>query len=69
MTQGAGCHNIDWDMSDEKSAACMFDRTELYRELSAIEIDLRQRLRFGHRIKKTIAEMIRDMEELLSTSG
>jgi len=56
-------------MSDEKSAACMFDRTELYRELSAIEIDLRQRLRFGHRIKKTIAEMIRDMEELLSTSG
>jgi len=69
VTQGTGCHTIAWDMSDEKSAACMCDRTELYRELSAIEIDLRQRLRFGHRIKKTIAEMITDIEELLSPSG
>jgi len=66
VTQGTGCHSIDWDMSDEKSAACIFDRTELYRELSDIEIDLRQRLRFGHRIRKTIAEMIVDIEELLA---
>ncbi len=43
----------------------MFDCTELYRELSAIEIDLRQRFRFGYRIAKTIAATIRDIEELL----
>jgi hypothetical protein len=66
VTQGIGCHNVDWDMSGEKSAACMFDRTDLYRELSAIEIDLRQRLGFGLRIKKTIAEMITDIERLLA---
>ncbi len=66
VTQGSGCRNVDWDMLDEKSSACMFDRTELYRELSAIEIDLRQRFGFGHRINKTIAEMITDIEELLA---
>jgi hypothetical protein len=64
-TQGAGCHRVEWDMSPEKSAECMLDRTDLYRELSGIEIDLRQKLGFGHRIKKTIAEMIVDIEELL----
>lgn len=65
VTQGIGCHKIDWDMSDEKSAACMFDRTDLYRELSAIEIELRRQLGFGHRINMTIAEMITKMEDLL----
>ncbi len=68
VIEGSGCHIIDWDLPDEKNAACVFDRTELYRDLSAIEIDLRQRLRFGQRIKKTIAEMITDMEELLSVA-
>jgi hypothetical protein len=63
-TQGAGCHKLNWDMSSEKNAACMFDRTDLYRELSGIEIELRQKLGFGHRIKKTIAEMITDIDEL-----
>jgi len=65
VTQGTGCHKIDWDMSDEKSAACMLDRTDLYRELSTMEIELRQQLDFGHRIKMTIAEMITEMEALL----
>jgi hypothetical protein len=65
-TQGIGCHKVDWDMSDEKSAACICDRTGLYRELSKIEIELRQQLGFGHRINKTIAEMIVDIEELMS---
>ncbi len=64
-TQGIGCHRIDWDMSPEKSAECMFDRTDLYRELSGIEIELRQRLGFGHRIKMTIAEMIAEIGRLL----
>jgi hypothetical protein len=66
-TRGIGCHKVDWDMSDERAAACICDRTGLYRELSKIEIELRQQLGFGHRIKKTIAEMITDMEELLIT--
>jgi hypothetical protein len=68
-TQGIGCHRVGWDMSAEKTAACMFDRTDLYRELSGIEIELRQKLGFGHRIKKTIAEMISDIEELLSSEN
>ena len=68
-TRGIGCHKVGWDLSDEKSIACMCDRTELYRELSGIEIELRQKLGFGHRIKKTIAEMITDIEELLGKEG
>lgn len=65
VTRGGGCHKIDWDLLDEKSSACMLDRTDLYRELSAIEIDLRQLLGFGHRINMTIAEMLTEMEDLL----
>jgi Fe-S-cluster containining protein len=65
-TQGSGCHKIDWDMSDEKSYACMLDRTDLYRELAAVEIELRQLLGFSHRIKMTIAEMLTEMEDLLA---
>lgn len=65
VTRGGGCHKVDWDLSDEKSAGCMLDRTDLYRELSAIEIELRQLLGFGHRIKMTISEMLTEMEELL----
>ncbi|MBI5634190.1 MAG: hypothetical protein HZA15_12020 [Nitrospirae bacterium] len=68
-TQGIGCHRIDWDMSPEKSADCMFDRTDLYRELSGIEIELRQKLGFGNRIKMTIAEMIVEAERLLTISN
>ncbi len=67
-TQGIGCHRIDWDMSAEKSAECMFDRTDLYREQSGIEIELRQKLGFGQRIKMTIAEMITEIEKLLIKS-
>jgi len=65
-TQGSGCHKVDWGLSSEKSADCMFDRTDLYRELSGIEIELRQKLGFGHRIKVTIAEMIVEIETLLA---
>jgi hypothetical protein len=46
----------------------MFDRTDLYRELSVIEIELRQKLGFGQRIKMTIAEMIIKIEGLLKAS-
>jgi len=67
-TQAGGCHRRDWDMSSEKSAGCLFDRTDLYRELSGIEIELRQKLGFGHRIKMTIAEMIVEIEGLLKAS-
>ena len=67
-TQGTGCHKVDWDMSSEKSAECMFDRTDLYRELSGSEIELRQKLGFGQRIKMTIAEMIVEIEGLLKAS-
>lgn len=67
-TQGSGCHRRDWDMSPIKSADCMFDRTDPYRELSGIEIELRQKLGFGHRIKMTIAEMIVEIEGLLKAS-
>lgn len=66
-TQGGGCHRVDWDMSSEKSGDRMFDRTDLYRELSGIEIELRQKLGFGHRINMTIAEMITEIEGLLAT--
>lgn len=66
--QGIGCHRIDWDMSSEKSTECMFDRTDLYRELSGIEIELRQKLGFSQRIKMTIAEMITEIEKLLIKS-
>ena len=65
-TRGGGCHRIEWDISAGKSAESMLDRTELYRELSHIEIELRQKLGFGSRIKKTIAEMITDIEEFLA---
>jgi Fe-S-cluster containining protein len=64
-THGSGCHRIDWDMAADKSADCMFDRTDLYRELSGIEIELRKELNFGQRIKMTIAEMITEMDNLL----
>ena len=67
-TQGIGCHRVDRNVSFEKSAENMFDRTDLYRELSGIEIELRQGLGFGHRIKMTIAEMIAEIEELLKAS-
>ena len=68
-TQAAGCHRVSWDLSPAKNAECMLDRTDLYRELSSIEIELRRGLGFGHRIKMTIAEMITDIEGLLSGSG
>ena len=67
-TQGAGCHLRDWDMSPEKSADCMLDRTDFYRELAGIEIELRQKLGFSHRINMTIAEMITEIEKLLIKS-
>lgn len=63
--QGSGCHRVAWDMSPEKNAECMLDRTELYRQLSAIEIELRQKIGFSHRIRMTIAGMIVEAEELL----
>jgi Fe-S-cluster containining protein len=66
VTKGQGCHKIEWDMSEEKSEACMLDRTDLYRQLSGIEIDLRKKIGFNERIKKTIAEMVVDIEELLA---
>ncbi len=68
-TQASGCHRRDWDMSPEKSADRILGRTDLYRELSCIEIGLRQKLGFGHRIKMTIAEMIVEIEGLLSSSA
>lgn len=68
VTLAGGCHKIDWDLSDEKTISCMLDRTELYRELSVVEIELRQLLGFGHRIKMTIAEMLTEMEDLLEAS-
>ena len=68
-TQGTGCHKVAWDMSAEETALCVFDRTGLYRELSGIEIELRRMLGVGDRIKMTIAEMITNIEELLSAPG
>lgn len=65
-TQAGGCHRIDWNMASEKGAEYRLDRTDLYRELSGIEIELRQKLGFGHRIKMTIAEMIVEIEGLLA---
>jgi Fe-S-cluster containining protein len=67
-TLGTGCHKAGWDTSSRKDPECMLDRTDLYRELSAIEIGLRQRLGFGYRIRMTIAEMITDIEKLLAAA-
>ncbi len=66
MVRGGGCHMVDWDKSLEETADCVVDRSCLYRELSGIEIELRQRLGFGHRIKMTVAEMIVEIKELLA---
>lgn len=66
-TLGSGCHKVEWDMSSKKNEECIFDRTDLYRELSAIEIELRQKLGFNHRLKMTIAEMIVEIEKLSDT--
>ncbi len=68
-TLGSGCHRVQWDLSREKIAACMVDRTELYRELADVEIGLRQLTGFNSRIRMTIAEMLCEIESLLSSAA
>lgn len=67
-TLGIGCNKVDRNISPEMNAEYMLDRTDLYRDLSGIEIELRQKLGFSHRINMTIAEMITEIEKLLKKS-
>jgi hypothetical protein len=70
---GPGCHVFNEKILPENLSDFGFDHTPFYLEMAAIEIELRNRLKYKGRYKKTVAEMlvdIRDAENLgLQGSG
>jgi Fe-S-cluster containining protein len=63
--QGGGCQRFE----ALHRASIRMDRTVFYTELASIEKDLRVRLGFTGRYKKTTAQMLLDMDESLRMEG
>lgn len=57
-----GCHEFETHIAPGKREDAVFDRTEFYSAMAAIEIDLRRTLDFRGSYKKTVAAMIADMK-------
>lgn len=63
--QGGGCQRFE----ALHRASVRIDRTGFYTELASIEKELRARLGFEGRYRKTTAQMLLDMAESLQTEG
>lgn len=57
---GTGCHLFHEAGGQPESGHCRLDRTPLYAEMAALEIELRRTLGFSDRIRMTIADMVSD---------
>jgi hypothetical protein len=60
---GPGCHVFNEKILPEKLSDFGFDHTPFYLEMAAIEIEIRSRLNYNGRYKKTVAEMLVDIRE------
>lgn len=55
--EGPGCFRFE-ELSSGKKKVPMLDRTDIYRNLAFLEMDLRKKTDYGFKIKHSIAEMI-----------
>jgi len=58
---GPGCHVFNEKVLPGNLSDFGFDHTPFYSEMAAIEIEIRKRLNYKGRYKKTVAEMLLDM--------
>lgn len=65
---GPGCHKFTEEISTKNLPDSGFNLTEFYTEMAGIEIELRRKLNFGLRYKKTIAEMVVDLAAAMDKS-
>ncbi len=55
---GPGCHRFDEEIKTDGMSEPVFDRTEHYSAMAALEIELRRLVDFNGRYRKTVAEMV-----------
>jgi hypothetical protein len=67
--RGPGCHVFDENIGREKSADFGFDHTPFYSEMAALEIEIRNRLQYRGRSRKTVAEMLVDIRDAGRSGG
>jgi len=60
---GPGCHVFNEKTLPENLSDFGFDHTPFYLEMAAIEIEIRNRLNYKGRYKKTVAEMLVDIRD------
>jgi len=60
---GPGCHVFNEKILSENLSDFGFDHTPFYLEMAAIEIEIRNRLNYKGRYKKTVAEMLVDIKD------
>lgn len=58
---GPGCHRFAGEMTPAGMAGPVFERTEYYSGMAAVEIELRRLTGFKGRYKNTVAEMVIDI--------
>jgi Fe-S-cluster containining protein len=55
--EGPGCFRFE-ELSEGKKKVPMLDRTDIYRNLAFLEMDLRKKTGYGFKFKHSIAEMV-----------
>ena len=60
---GPGCHVFNEKILPKNLSDFSFDHTPFYLEMAAIEIEIRNRLIYKSRYKKTVAEMLVDIKD------
>jgi Fe-S-cluster containining protein len=58
---GPGCHRFAEEITQAGLSEPVFDRTEYYSGMAALEIELRRLVNFTGRYRKTVAEMVIDI--------
>jgi hypothetical protein len=61
--RGPGCHVFNEKILPDNLSDFSFDHTPFYLEMAAIEIEIRNRLNYKGRYKKTVAEMLLDIKD------
>jgi Fe-S-cluster containining protein len=62
---GPGCHRFAEEMTPAGLSEPVFDRTEFYSGMAAVEIELRRLVNFRGRYRKTVAEMVIDISNAM----
>jgi len=57
--EGPGCYRFD-SLSEGKRSVAVLDRTDIYRDLAMLEMDVRKAFGITSKFKKSIAEMIHE---------